>query len=199
MINKQTWVAIFVSSILWIIVSYQYGTYKTSLEYEEAISDIIRQHNEEEELAQAEIVLYKDELNDAVTELESVQAKLTELHKSIENQPSIQWRSEEGRITAYSPLDDKNGINSEGLSDTTSIGMKVGWGRFAVDPSRIPYGSQMMIIYPDGTVETGIAADTGGALRKEGALKIDVYRDTFKQANSFGKKRAVVLWKPASF
>jgi 3D (Asp-Asp-Asp) domain-containing protein len=95
-------------------------------------------------------------------------------------------------ISAYSPYDDKNYINSDGDPSTTSTGATPGPGTFAVDPSVIPYGSKITIVYPDGTVEHGVAEDTGGAIKNN---RIDVFRYTYKSAIDFGMKNAVVMWQ----
>ncbi|NLD21671.1 MAG: hypothetical protein GX664_04195 [Bacteroidales bacterium] len=95
------------------------------------------------------------------------------------------------RISAYSPYDDRNGINSDGNPNSTATGTKPGPGTFAVDPNIIPYGSEMIILYPDGTVERGRAEDTGGAIKN---YRIDVFRHTYASAMKFGIKDATVIW-----
>lgn len=95
-------------------------------------------------------------------------------------------------ISAYSPYDDQNYINSDGNPNKTATGTKPGPGTFAVDPSVIPYGSRVTIMYPDGTMERGIAEDTGGAIKNN---RIDVFRYTYSGALDFGMKQAIVLWE----
>jgi len=136
-------------------------------------------------------------------ELDKAKTRIKELNKQVNESKTLVsrstkrpgWHQVDGVITAYSPLDDANGINSEGNPNITSIGEKVGRGKFAVDPERIPYGSEILIVYEDGSVEKGIAADTGGALRNAPHIAIDVYRETFQDAMKFGKRSATVLWK----
>lgn len=101
-------------------------------------------------------------------------------------------------VSAYSPYDDQNYINSDGNPNDTATGTTPRPGTFAVDPDVIPYGSKMMIIYPDGTVETGIAEDTGGAIagaRGERRYRVDVFRYTYASAIAFGMRDAVVIWQ----
>ena len=95
------------------------------------------------------------------------------------------------RISAYSPYDDRNYINSDGNPNSTATGTKPGPGTFAVDPNVIPYGSEVIILYPDGTVERGRAEDTGGAIKN---YRIDVFRYTYDSAIKFGMKDATVIW-----
>ena len=103
-------------------------------------------------------------------------------------------KSSMGVVTAYSPYDDQNGLNSDGNPNSTSTGTKPGPGTIAVDPKRIPYGSQILIVYEDGSSESGIACDTGGAMRNAPELLIDVYRDTYDEAMDHGVKEALILW-----
>lgn len=123
-----------------------------------------------------------------------------QLHNMVDKLASKKqpWKVSEAVVTAYSPLDDRNGINSQGDPTKTASGMKVGPGRFAVDPKRIPYGSEILILYKDGAVEHGIAADTGGAMRKADHIVIDVFRHSFDQAMDFGTKDSIVLWRAPS-
>ncbi len=98
------------------------------------------------------------------------------------------------KVTAYSPYDDRNGLNSQGDPSKTSIGATPREGTIAVNPEIIPYGSTIVILYEDGTIETGRAEDTGGALRVPGNKQVDVFRRTFDEAMRHGVKSAVVLW-----
>jgi 3D (Asp-Asp-Asp) domain-containing protein len=95
-------------------------------------------------------------------------------------------------ISAYSPYDDRNYINSDGNPNNTATGTKPRPGTFAVDPHVIPYGSKVTILYADGTMEQGIAEDTGGAIKNN---RIDVFRYTYDSAMQFGKKEAIVIWQ----
>lgn len=110
-------------------------------------------------------------------------------------QGSEKWHSQSGIATAYSPYDNQNGIQSSGDPNCTSIGLKPGPSVIAVDPKRIPYGSDILIIYADGTYHTGQAGDTGGALRSSASLKVDIFTQTFKEAVAHGKQEVTILWK----
>lgn len=162
-----------------------------------AVLNELGEERQQREQAQIEVARLRKELE--LSEQTHIQreAKLEKLRETVSiltNDLVRHWNYSDAIITAYSPLDDQNGINSEGDPAITSIGMKVGYGRFAVDPERIPYGSKILIVYADGTIETGVAADTGGALRDAPHMAIDVYRDTFDQAMSFGTQPATVIW-----
>jgi 3D (Asp-Asp-Asp) domain-containing protein len=106
------------------------------------------------------------------------------------------WYMSEGVSTAYSPYDDQNGLNSSGDASSTSIGLKPSENVIAVDPEKIPYYSDMIIICEDGTIYRGIAGDTGGALRDTSTMRIDVFKKTFKEAIKFGRQNVTIFWRP---
>lgn len=128
-------------------------------------------------------------------QVKSLRAKQSKESASTKVSNSNGWNKVQGQITAYSPHDNRSGQEAEGNGNVTSIGVAPGYGRFAVDPRRIPYGSKIKIVYADGRVEHGIAADTGGALRNASGIVIDVYRDTYEQATNFGRRAATIYWQ----
>ena len=87
------------------------------------------------------------------------------------------------KVTAYSPLDDRNGINSSGNPNITATGMAVSRGVVAVDPRKIPYGTKLKI---EGFERTFVAGDTGGALRNYDGHAIDIMKPTYEEAIKFG-------------
>lgn len=106
------------------------------------------------------------------------------------------WAMVEGIATAYSPLDNRSGICAEGDPNVTSTGIPPGHGVIAVDPSRIPYDSEILVIYPDGTKYYGISGDTGGALRDDPVTHIDIYKSSYEEAMSHGEQNVIILWRP---
>ena len=87
------------------------------------------------------------------------------------------------KVTAYSPLDDRNGINSSGNPRVTATGMLVSRGVVAVDPRKIPYGTKLKI---EGFDRIFIAGDTGGALRNYDGYAIDLFHHSYDEALKFG-------------
>lgn len=162
-------------------------SFKEVMEYKTEVADL-----------QMEIDKYKDK----VKNLEAESQDLSVLVSNLANKPvelkstAIKFSSDvkvsKFIISAYSPYDDVNGINSQGDPSKTATGATAGPGKFAVDPSVIPYGSKITIIYPDGTLEHGVAEDTGGAIKNN---RIDVFRWQFEQAMKFGMKEAIVIWE----
>ncbi len=95
------------------------------------------------------------------------------------------------QVTAYSPYDNVSGMENDGNPNKTATGTKPRPGTIAVDPKVIPYGSKIIIVYEDGTVERGIAEDCGGLIK--GNI-IDVFRQTYKEAVKHGRREATVIW-----
>lgn len=78
----------------------------------------------------------------------------------------------------------------------TATGTKVEEGRtIAVDPKVIPYGTEVTICYADGTEQTYIAEDCGGAIK---GSRIDVYMDSHEDALVEGVKYGEVYIKEVS-
>lgn len=87
--------------------------------------------------------------------------------------------------TAYSPYDDRNGINSEGDPGVTALGYAPGPGKFAVDFNVIEPHS-LMWVEGEGW---GIAADTGGAIK---GRRVDVFRRDYGRAMRYGRQTVKV-------
>lgn len=82
------------------------------------------------------------------------------------------------------------GVASAYCTGTTcSTGVKVKQGYIAVDPSIIPYGTEMYIKTPSGDVVYGyaVAADTGG-FTAWGNTIADLYMYSYSDAVSFGRR-----------
>ena len=72
---------------------------------------------------------------------------------------------------------------------TTSTGLKAAYGRVAVNPNVIPYGTKLYICSPDGKVVYGyaVAADTGGAAMR-GSIIADLYYSSYSQCMKIGTR-----------
>ena len=87
-----------------------------------------------------------------------------------------------GQSTAYT--------SDRGDSGTVcSTGMKAQVGVVAVNPKRIPYGTKLYIVSPDGSYVYGyaIAGDTGGGVRSN-KLVADLFMDTYEECIAFGRR-----------
>ncbi len=106
------------------------------------------------------------------------------------------WGIDIFEITFYAPHDNISGICADDNPSVTATGTYPQPGTFAVDPSLIPYYSEMIII-GDDWIKTGKALDTGGAIRNpSGDLpKVDVYVNTYDEAIRRGTQIGVVVWK----
>jgi 3D (Asp-Asp-Asp) domain-containing protein len=150
------------------------------------ISDLSKSANK---LQETNVVL-KDQL---IKQDRDMQSMVTYTNSIIKNGG---WCFKKGIATAYSPFDNVSGIEAGADPNKTSIGLRPSRGIIAVDPKRIPYNSEMMVIYPDGKVYKGIAGDTGGALRNDDDYHVDIYKDTYQQTEKHGVQNVIILWKP---
>lgn len=68
-----------------------------------------------------------------------------------------------------------------------STGVPAAFGRVAVNPNVIPYGTKLYICSPDGRIVYGyaVAADTGGACMR-GTIVCDLYYDTLSECAQIG-------------
>ena len=105
-----------------------------------------------------------------ITEVTSVTEEVTEATESIKTQYLGEFK-----LTAYCACSKCCG-KSDGI---TATGTKVTQGRtIAVDPSKIPYGTEVII-----NGHTYIAEDCGGAIKGN---RIDIYFDSHSEALEFG-------------
>ena len=96
----------------------------------------------------------------------------------------------EFKITHYCPCSLCCGKWADGI---TATGTTAEEGRtIAVDPKVIPYGSEVVIRYADGSERCYIAEDCGGAIKGN---RIDVYMDSHEAALIGGVKYAEALIK----
>ena len=126
-------------------------------------------------------------------EVKQLQNEVNELTAHIEalRQVTEKYSVDTFQVTAYSPYDNVSGMENDGNPNVTATGTKPRPGTIAVDPKVIPYGSKIIIIYEDGTVEYGVAEDCGGLIK--GNI-IDVFRQTYKEAVKHGRREATVIW-----
>jgi len=116
-----------------------------------------------------------------------LQNEVNELTAHIETlrQVTEKYSIDTFQVTAYSLYDNVSGMENDGNPNKTATGTKPRPGTIAVDPKVIPYGSKIIIVYEDGTVEYGIAEDCGGLIKGN---VIDVFRQTYKEAVKHGRR-----------
>ena len=96
------------------------------------------------------------------------------------------------KITHYCPGPCCCGKWADGI---TATGTKATQGRtIAVDPDVIPYGTEVLVAYEDGSQAVYIAEDCGGAIQGN---RIDVFMDSHEAALVCGVKAAEVYVREA--
>lgn len=145
-------------------------------------------------MASAKVTVPPETLRCEPCQFHYIEQKLDELNDRIDaldyniREFLDRWNVAVFEATAYSPRDDRNGINSQGNPNITALGYISGPGKFAVDFSVIPPHSQMWV-QGEGW---GVAGDTGGAIRGN---RVDIYRRCFDQAMSFGRQKIIVVYE----
>jgi len=139
-----------------------------------------------------------DERNQVLKEQNEIKEELIE-HSELNREIMLAIENDEinierGRASAYSPFDDRNGINSDGNPEVTSTGTRPDFGTFAVDPSRIPYGSEIIVVTED-EIHKGKALDTGGAMRSAPDILVDIFHDCYDKAMEFEIQDAIIIWQ----
>ena len=96
----------------------------------------------------------------------------------------------EFKITHYCPCSKCCGKWADGITSTGTTAVE---GRtIAVDPSVIPYGSEVIIAYENGVEASYIAEDCGGSIKGN---RIDVFMDSHQAALIEGVKYGEVFVK----
>lgn len=90
-------------------------------------------------------------------------------------------------LTAYCPGRCCCGKWASGYTATGTLATES--RTIAVDPHVIPYGSRVLLIFPNGTQRTYIAEDCGGGVNGN---HIDVFFDDHQAARVFGVQSAMV-------
>lgn len=90
-------------------------------------------------------------------------------------------------LTAYCACSRCCGIWANGYTATGTLATE---GRtIAVDPKVIPYGTHVLLIWPDGTQHSYVAEDCGGGINGN---HIDVFFNDHQAARVFGVQSAMV-------
>ena len=123
----------------------------------------------------------------------ALQNEINELTAHIEalKQVTEKYSVDTFQVTAYSPYDNVSGMCNDGNPNVTATSTKPRPGTIAVDPKVIPYGSKIIIVYDDGTIEHGVAEDCGELIKGN---VIDVFKQTYKEAIEHGRREATVIW-----
>lgn len=150
-----------------------------TVQYEALTVEVNQLEKEKQELIE------KKELLEGILERNRQEKEVLTLQLEDLKVENEQLRRIRAKLTAYSPLDNRDGQQAQGNPTRTSIDRRVGKTIAAADPKKLPYGTKLEI--PNwGIVEVG---DTGGALRSDNKnIRIDLFHNTFSEAMKFGIK-----------
>lgn len=107
--------------------------------------------------------------------------------------PSTLYLDENGVPVSYSRVLVGNASAYSGDARTSTGTVPIP-GSIAVDPSIIPYGTQMWIVSADGQYVYGyaVAEDTGGFIRWHNAPIADLFFNTSEECVAFGRRDIVI-------
>ncbi len=179
--------------------------FETKTEYTNTIAPGKR-ITEQEGAAGERVKTYRNKIvNGKVTETELVSEKVakkpvdtiilkgTKVGSAMSSAPKKIELDEAGQPVHYKKVytGKSTAYTNEGgrLSKWTASGRRAAVGVVAVDPSVIPYGTELYIVSPDGSYVYGyaIAGDTGGGVRS-GNLVADLFMDTLDDCYRFGRR-----------
>lgn len=136
-----------------------------------------------------------DELEAQVSTILDQQVQMAENQQWLSEQVVQDgWESATFKASAYSPLDDRNGLNSWGDGSVMASGALTAENictAVSVDPEVIPLGTKVWI---DG-IGWRVAMDTGGAIQ---GYKLDIPMWTFNEAMDFGVQEVKVIYPKAN-
>lgn len=137
---------------------------------------------------QVEIKNHQLEVQRMQVEVEQLKLEQQEMIRQLKSFLD-KWNIAVMEATAYSPFDNRSGICADGNPSFTATGARPGPGTIAVNPSVIPYQSQMWV----QGYGWGRAEDTGGIIRGRDDL-IDVFQWSYDEAIKWGRRKVVVVW-----
>ena len=190
------------------VESIKYETiYKTSSKVDRGTTEI-----EQEGKNGSKTVVYRDKIADGkVVKSTKLSEKVEKaaVNKIIVSGTKVKILSTSGQLSAIPmpyPLED--GIPTNVISTITGVstayyaapgkgtasGRPAQSGHVAVDPKKIPYGSELYVVTTDGKYVYGycIAADTGGFVYNGSGVTIDLYFDTYNECVQWGSRQVCI-------
>lgn len=159
---------------------------------EKNYTEYLSKANKSLEVSQSKLYETGEKVKQLISINEDLTKKVSDQEKLIkELQKNGKYNVSRFRVTAYSPYENVSGIENNGDADATSTGGKPRVGTIAVDPTVVPYYSNIIILYDDGSIYRGKALDCGGAIKGN---RLDVFKWTYSETERHGIKDATVIW-----
>ena len=131
---------------------------------------------------------YEDIIDSQAERIEYLERQLEQMQQEIDA-TTDEPETITAIVTGYAPGDNISGICADDDPSVTSTGRTPGPMYAAADPARLPYGTRL---YVPGYGEVEIQ-DTGGAMRRNSDIQIDLYFDTYRDAIEWGRQELEVV------
>lgn len=160
------------------------GVTRVDVQGQEGVQEVTRRNKIVDGVVTESTVLSSTVLKEAVNQVSRVGTKDPNGYATIESDGTVY--DQNGNEVNYTKLlTGKCSAYTGG--GTTATGAPAAFGRVAVNPNVIPYGTKLFICSPDGKVVYGyaVAADTGGACMRNSIIA-DLYYDTLSECYQIG-------------
>ncbi|HIR46997.1 MAG TPA: G5 domain-containing protein [Candidatus Caccousia avicola] len=160
------------------------GVTRVDVQGQDGVQKVTRRNKIVDGVVTESTVLSSTVLKEAVNQVSRVGTKDPNGYATIESDGTVY--DQNGNLVNYTKLltGKCSAYTGGGI---TATGAPAAFGRVAVNPNVIPYGTKLFICSPDGKVVYGyaVASDTGGACMRN-TIIADLYYDTLSECYQIG-------------
>lgn len=160
------------------------GVTRVDVQGQDGVQEVTRRNKIVDGVVTESTVLSSTVLKEAVNQVSRVGTKDPNGYATIESDGTV-YDQNGNQVNYTKLLTGKCSAYTGG--GITATGAPAAFGRVAVNPNIIPYGTKLFICSPDGKVVYGyaVAADTGGACMRN-TIIADLYYDTLSECYQIG-------------
>lgn len=160
------------------------GVTRVDVQGQDGVQEVTRRNKIVDGVVTESTVLSSTVLKEAVNQVSRVGTKDPNGYATIESDGTV-YDQNGNQVNYTKLLTGKCSAYTGG--GITATGAPAAFGRVAVNPNVIPYGTKLFICSPDGKVVYGyaVASDTGGACMRN-TIIADLYYDTLSECYQIG-------------
>lgn len=160
------------------------GVTRVDVQGQDGVQEVTRRNKIVDGVVTESTVLSSTVLKEAVNQVSRVGTKDPNGYATIESDGTV-YDQNGNKVNYTKLLTGKCSAYTGG--GITATGAPAAFGRVAVNPNVIPYGTKLFICSPDGKVVYGyaVASDTGGACMRN-TIIADLYYDTLSECYQIG-------------